>query len=299
MKQIVTLVSSTPGQLQGKHVQLVQDFLHLQPLAVQWLAAEHAVDIFLAEHLSAEQRAVLLTGLAPDRIDCFFTLETERRKKLLIADMDNTMIIGETLDDLADHCGLKEKIAAITEQAMRGELDFKAALRERVEMLRGLSAHALHETAEMIQVMPGARTLIATMTGHGARCVLVSGGFTTFTEHVARQLGFGESHGNFLEIADGRLTGKVGEPIIDFARKLYYLEKYAADCRLSFEQTLAVGDGANDLAMLRRAGLGVGYHPKPILREQLANCVMYGDLTTLLYAQGYSRDEFARNEFGN
>jgi len=293
MNQIVTLVSSAAGQLQKKYVQLVEDSLLQKSLAVNWLAHDNAVDIVFAEHLSVDQRELLLGVLAPDQIDCFFTLDTTRKKKLLIADMDNTMIIGETLDDLADHCGLKEKVARITEQAMRGELDFKAALRERVEMLKGLSEHALHETARMIQIMPGAKTLIATMSAHGARCVLVSGGFTTFTEHVARQLGFQENQGNLLGIADGCLTGTVAEPIIDFARKLYFLEKYAADCGLSLEQTLAVGDGANDLAMLSRAGLGVGFHPKPILREHLANCVIFGDLTALLYAQGYRRSEFA------
>jgi len=293
MNQIVTLVSSASGQLQKEHVQLVAETLLQKPLTVDWLADENAADIAFAGDISKEQRELLLEALASGRVDCFFTSETTRRKKLLIADMDNTMIIGETLDDLADHCGLKEKVAVITEQAMRGELDFKAALRERVEMLKGLSEHALLETARMIKVMPGARTLVATMTAYGARCVLVSGGFTTFTEHVARQLGFQENQGNLLGIADGCLTGSVAEPIIDFARKLYFLEKYAAEGGLQLEATLAVGDGANDLAMLRRAGLGVGYHPKPILREQLANCVIYGDLTALLYAQGYKRSEFA------
>jgi len=295
MKQIVTLVSSSPETpLCPHHLEMVADIIGVVPEQAQWLASDMAADLAVPGPVSTEQREQLLQAAAPDKIDCFFTVSGEtRRKKLLVADMDNTMVIGETLDDLADHCGLKEQIAAITDKAMRGELDFKEALRERVKMLAGLPETALAATAQMIQLMPGAKELVKVMSSNGARCILVSGGFTPFTSHVADILGFHDSQGNLVEVVDGKMTGEVFDPIIDFARKQYFLEKYAAEAGLPLELTMAVGDGANDLAMLLRAGLGVGFHPKPILQQQVVNCVLYGDLTALLYAQGYTAGDIA------
>lgn len=292
MKHIVTLVSSTPElSLRPDHLLLVENCISSKALRVVWLAEEQAVDLFFNAEISEQDRIKLIASLATDKVDCFFTENNDaRRKKLLIADMDNTMVVGETLDDLAEHCGLKDRVAAITEKAMRGELNFQAALRERVAMLRGLSESALQETADSIEIMPGAGKLVATMRSNGAMCVLVSGGFTCFTEPVASKLGFHKHHGNLLGVVGGKLTGEVGEPIIDFALKLQYLKKYAGECGLHLNQTLAVGDGANDLEMLRHAGLGVGFHPKPLLRQKVMNCVLHGDLTALLFAQGYVVD---------
>lgn len=290
MNHIITLVSSSPERpLQESHLEMVADGLQSRVVRTKWLTVGKAVDIFVVDAVSGEECRMLASRLAADQVDLFHTLDDGFRcKKLLIADMDNTMVVGETLDELAAHCGLKERIASITEQAMRGELNFQEALRERVAMLKGLSATALERTASAIEVMPGAELLIRTMKKNGAVCVLVSGGFTAFTLRVAAQLGFDLSHGNTLEIINGSLSGIVQEPILDHSLKLHYLKHYTSLYNLQASQTMAVGDGANDLPMLKYAGLGVGFHPKPILREQLDNCVLYGDLTCLLYAQGIS-----------
>jgi len=253
-----------------------------------WLSAGKAADLQLSDRPDGPARMALESFLAEDRIDFFIVSgDHTRRKKLLVADMDNTMVVGETLDELAAQCGLKEKIAAITDLAMRGELDFQAALRARVAMLENLPDIALQTTLSAIQPMPGAKLLVETMRHHGAMCVLASGGFNCFTEPVAVELGFHVSHGNTLEVREGRLTGKVKEPVLDQQSKLSFLQHYQATCGLDVAETLAIGDGANDLAMISAAGLGVGYHPKPFLKKRVKNNVLYGDLTALLYAQGY------------
>jgi phosphoserine phosphatase len=211
---------------------------------------------------------------------------------LLIADMDSTVISCECLDELADMAGLKAKVSAITEKAMRGELDFAAALRERVIMLKGLPLTALERVyRERIRLNPGARTLVATMRRHGAHTLLVSGGFSFFTSRVAKDAGFEADQANIL-IDDGTaLTGEVREPILGREAKLAALEKAARLLNLKAADTLAVGDGANDLGMIERAGLGVAYHAKPIVAEAAGARVTHGDLSALLYLQGYSDDE--------
>ena len=216
-----------------------------------------------------------------------------RRKRLLVADMDSTIIGVECLDELADYAGKKAEIAAITERAMRGELAFEGALRERVGMLKGLKTTALQRCYdERVWLNPGAETLVRTMVKSGARCVLVSGGFGFFTSRVAEAAGFQRNYANYLAEQQGLLTGEVGEPILGREAKLEALELEAADLGLEIEQTLAIGDGANDLAMIEAAGLGVAYRAKPIVAARADARVDHSDLTALLYFQGYTAEEF-------
>jgi phosphoserine phosphatase len=219
-----------------------------------------------------------------------------RRKRLLVADMDSTIINVECLDELADFAGLKAEIAAITERAMRGELAFEGALRERVGMLKGLATEALQQAYdERVRLNPGARTLVRTMAANGARCLLVSGGFTFFTGRVADAAGFHANRANTLIEADGRLSGLVGEPILGREAKLAALLEEAAALKIPLAETLAVGDGANDLAMIEAAGLGVAYRAKPIVAAQADAKIDHADLTALLYFQGYGAAEFVRD----
>ena len=225
-------------------------------------------------------------------MDAIATGTRGRRKGLLIADMDSTIVTGETLDELADFAGLKDRIAAITRAAMNGELDFKAALRERVAMLAGLKLEALEKTWERVRLTPGARELVRTMAAHNATTALVSGGFTWFTGRVAALTGFAVHRANTL-LDDGvALTGKVAEPIVDRDTKVATLRELATERRLRMAATLAVGDGANDLPMLLEAGLGVAFHAKPIVAAEARARVDHADLRALLFAQGYRAGEF-------
>lgn len=216
-----------------------------------------------------------------------------RRKSLLVADMDSTMITVECVDELADFAGIKPQVARITEAAMRGELDFADALRERVALLADMPVEMLERCfAERVRAMPGAEMLIRTMGDAGARTVLVSGGFTFFTERVASMLGFSRQVANRLEIANGALTGQVLPPIVDSATKLATLRAEAEEAGLTPAQVMAVGDGANDIPMIKEAGLGVAYRAKPTAVAAADVAIRHGDLTALLYLQGYRRDAF-------
>jgi phosphoserine phosphatase len=259
-----------------------------------WLSDGRALDIpFDHDPVQVLERA--RHHFRDQPVDVNVVAFAERRKKLLIADMDSTIIDCECLDELADMAGLKAKVSAITERAMRGELDFAAALRERVAMLKGLPLNALERVyAERIRLNPGARTLVATMRKFGAHTLLVSGGFSYFTSRVAKDAGFEADQANGLLDDGAALTGEVREPILGREAKLAALEKAARLLNLAAAATLAVGDGANDLGMIKRAGLGVAYHAKPIVAEVAAARVEHGDLTTLLYLQGYSDDEILR-----
>ncbi len=215
-----------------------------------------------------------------------------RRKRLLVADMDSTIVTGETLDELAAQAGLGEQVAAITRESMEGRLDFAQALRARVAMLRGLPVSALERTWAGVRLSPGARTLVATMRAHGARTVLVSGGFTFFTGRVAALCGFDAHQANTL-LDDGEvLTGAVAEPILDRDAKRAALHRCAAEMGIALSDTLAVGDGANDLGMIQDAGLGVAYHAKPVVAAAARARVEHGDLRALLYFQGYEASAF-------
>ncbi len=295
MPHILTLVAP-PGQLAPgllAPVRAALTALGADCGTPEWLSEAEAVDIpfthLAAEPAAAAARAVL--GMAP--VDAIAQPVEGRRKALLLADMDSTMVTSETLDELAAEAGLKERIAAITARAMNGELDFKAALRERVAMLKGLPEPALERTWQATQLMPGARELVATMRRAGARTALVSGGFTFFTGRVAAALGFHEHRANTLGVARGRLTGLVREPILDKDAKLAALKELAAARGVGLADALTVGDGANDLPMLLAAGLGVAFRAKPAVQAAARARVTHADLRALLFAQGYRAAEFA------
>jgi phosphoserine phosphatase len=265
--------------------------------------AEGAVRILspgLAFDVSVSDRAVLGKAQARGQglaLDINLVAAEKRRKKLLVADMDSTIINVECLDELADMAGLKPRIAAITERAMRGELEFEAALKERVGMLKGLKLDALERTyAERVRLNPGARSLLATMRAHGAHTMLVSGGFGFFTRRVAEAAGFHAERGNTLLDDGERLTGEVGLPILGREAKLQALEQAVESLKIEFSESLAVGDGANDLAMIQKSGLGVAYHAKPVVAQAAAAAINHNDLTALLYLQGYSDREIVSAE---
>jgi phosphoserine phosphatase len=259
-----------------------------------WLFDEVAVDIPFD---SDEPVAAIATRLKQARgdlpIDVVVQPRIDRRKKLFLADMDSTMIGQECIDELADFVGLKTHVAAITERAMRGEIAFEPALRERVALLRGLAVGVVDEVLKQrITLTPGGRELVATMRAHGAYTCLISGGFTLFTNAVAAMVGFQENRANELRVLDGKLTGEVAEPILGRAAKLATLIELRESFDLDNLDTLVVGDGANDLGMIEAAGLGVAYHAKPTVAAAAAARIDHGDLTALLYAQGYRREEF-------
>ena len=233
-------------------------------------------------------------GLQALGIDLAVQPTAGRRKRLLLADMDSTMIEQECIDELAFVAGVGPRVADITARAMNGELDFEAALRARVTLLAGLPETVIGEVLDSrITFMPGGRTLVATMKAQGGHAVLVSGGFTAFTGPVAAALGFDENRANVLQIRDGRLTGTVAEPILGRAAKVRALEEVSARLGIGENHVLAVGDGANDPGMLGRAGAGVALHAKPAVAAECALRVNHGDLTALLFLQGYARAEFA------
>ena len=255
------------------------------------LALDLAVEA--PEDLMGPLRAAAEASVKHFPLDLCVQPWTGRKKRLLVADMDSTIIGCECLDELADFAGVKAEVAAITERAMRGELEFESALRERVKMIAGLPIADLQRCYdERVRLNPGARTLARTMAAYGARCVLVSGGFTFFAEKVAEAAGFDAASANWLEVSNDVLTGRVGEPILGRAAKLQTLRDQTAALGLAEDQTLAVGDGANDLAMIQAAGLGVAYRAKPLVAEAAQARVDKCDLTALLYFQGYRTEEF-------
>jgi phosphoserine phosphatase len=259
--------------------------------ALRWLEAGVAAE-FRLESMPGNLWEVW-AGLQAIGIDLAVQRTAGRRKRLLIADMDSTMIRQECIDELAAFAGAGERVAAITAQAMNGEIDFEPALRARVALLAGLPERAIAEVlASRITPMPGGRSLVATMQANGAWTALVSGGFTAFTGPVAAMLGFDEHRANRLEIRDGRLAGTVAAPILGRAAKVEALEEIAGRLGLAEAEVMAVGDGANDLGMLARAGAGVALHAKRAVAAQCDLRVNHGDLTALLFLQGYARDEF-------
>lgn len=263
--------------------------------APEWLSAGEACDLYFRpepEALSGIREAVA-DAAENAAIDAVIQPLAHRRKRLLIADMDSTVIAQECLDEIAALAGIGPQIAAITERAMRGELPFEAALKERISLLRGFPLSKLQQVLDdRVTLTPGARTLVATMAANGARCALVSGGFTFFTGAVAARAGFHAHYGNCFAVSDGVIIG-VEEPILGREAKLETLLKEAAALDLPLAETMAVGDGANDLAMLKAAGLGVAFHAKPAVAAAAAAKIDHCDLTALLYLQGFKRAEFA------
>ncbi len=249
-----------------------------------WIDEGKAADIRFAHDPVAARAAV--EG-AFGATDVAVQAAADRMKRLLVADMDSTMITVECIDELADYAGIKPQIAEVTERAMRGELDFAAALDARVALLEGLGEDAIQRCLdERVVLMPGAKTLVQTMRARGATTILVSGGFTRFAEPVGKAIGFHRMIANRLLIEDGRLTGRVRKPIVDATTKEVTLMAAIDELGLTVSETMAVGDGANDLPMIRRAGLGVAYHAKPVVAAAAGVRIDHGDLTTLLYVQG-------------
>lgn len=291
MDSVVILIAA-PGSsaISAAMAKALGDLTSARP---QWLCRDEAVQ--------ASVSAAAIPGVAADLqllvrdlpVDIAIVPAGNRRKRLLIADMDSTMIGQECIDELGALAGVGARIKEITASAMRGELDFEAALKARLALMKDLPETAIAKVLkERITFTPGGRTLIATMKGHGAYAALVSGGFVQFTSYVARELGFDEHRANELLIADGRLTGGVREPILGQDAKVSALGDITARLGIAVADALAVGDGANDIPMLRKAGLGVALHAKPKVQEQAAVRINHGDLTALLYLQGYASAEF-------
>jgi phosphoserine phosphatase len=263
--------------------------------STRWLDPEIAADLFFTgdEPALALARAQLSAALAGEAVDGIVQPEAGRRKKLLLADMDSTLIGQECIDELAARVGIGVRVAAITERAMRGEIAFEPALRERVALLAGLPETVIAEVLRSaITLTPGGRTLVQTMRSEGAYTAIVSGGFTQFTQAIAGRLGIHEHRANELIVENGRLVGRVGEPILGRDAKLATLRELRARHGLGVDETLAVGDGANDLAMLGEAGLGVAYRAKPAVAAAAHARIDHADLTALLYAQGFARSAF-------
>lgn len=270
----------------------------LFPGEPRWLAEREAVELPLYRPGSEDRvrgiEVQLRHILSPRPIDVAVVPAANRRKKLLLADMDSTIIQQEVVDELAAVAGIGEAISAITARAMRGDIEFEPALRERVALLAGLPATAIDEVIrERITFAPGGRTLVATMKAHGAFTAIVSGGFTPFTGHVAAALGFDRHEANELVIENGRLAGRVVEPVLGKTAKVEALRRLASKLGIELDDVIAVGDGANDIPMLRLAGLGVALHAKPAVRQAAPIRIDHADLAALLYLQGYRKDEFA------
>lgn len=288
MSHILILVADrTSASLTQAQIDLARELLSGGPATI--LADGEAAEFAVAGPPDLD---LLRSALGDAAIDAIAVKPRGRRKALLIADMDSTIITGETLDELADFAGIKDRIAAITVRAMNGELDFKDALRERVAMLQGLPLAALEATWERVRLTEGARELVATMRARGALTALVSGGFTFFTQRVADRLGFALHRANVLLDDGAVLLGQVAEPILDREAKLLALNELAAERGIKLSATLAVGDGANDLDMLRHAGLGVAFRAKPIVAAEARARVDHGNLRALLFAQGYRAEDF-------
>ena len=257
----------------------------------RWLAPCEAAEFDM--DLMPDNRWSVWADLQARGVDLIVQPAEGRRKRMLLADMDSTMIQQECIDELAAEAGVGERVAGITARAMNGELDFEGALRERVGLLKGLPASVIDKVlVERITYMPGGRELVATMRANGGYAALVSGGFTAFTAQVAAHLGFDENRANTLGIAQGTLDGTVGEPILGRAAKVAALEEISAKLGIAHDDVIAVGDGANDLGMLSLAGAGVALHAKPSVAAECDIRVNHGDLTALLYLQGYARADF-------
>jgi phosphoserine phosphatase len=258
-----------------------------------WLDEGFAVDIAFETDAPAAVTAEIAAIAEASAFDCVLQERAGRRKRFLIADMDSTMIGQECIDELAAEVGIKDRVAAITARAMNGEIAFEPALRERVALLSGLPETTIRKVIdERITLAPGGETLVATMRANGAHTALVSGGFTVFTGPIGERLGFHENRANRLLAADGKLTGEVAEPILGAAAKVEALREIAGQLGIGPEEVIAVGDGANDLPMLQLAGTGVALHAKPAVAARARHRIDHGDLTSLLFLQGYRRDEF-------
>lgn len=289
MSSVLTLIAAPGLNEFSSFVTSLQDQLAItqEPL---WLQPGHAVDLPCAE----EHRDQISQAIRELPIDFAIQPVENRRKKLLIADMDSTMIGQECIDELAAEVGLKDKVATITAAAMRGEIAFDPALRERVSLLKGLPESVVDEVIKnRITLTPGGTELVTTMKKHGAYTALVSGGFTAFTSQLAARMGFDENRANVLNVEDGKLSGTVEEPILGREAKIAALVEISTKIGTTPANAIAVGDGANDLGMISLAGMGVAIHAKPAVAAEADVCVKHNDLTALLFLQGFARDDWA------
>ncbi|MBR9970115.1 phosphoserine phosphatase SerB [Magnetospirillum sulfuroxidans] len=293
MENVLTLIAGRDGFLSEDKVADIRQGLKALGAhvgAVKWLSPDRACDLPFG-HLAPEQAdAAARHRLGKAPVDVVAQGLEGRRKLLLVADMDSTMVVGETLDELAEYAGIKDRIAAITARAMNGEIGFEDALRQRIGLMAGLPETALEQTWAKTELMPGARTLVQTMKANGAYAVLVSGGFTYFTQRVREACGFDMDLGNRFIFTKGKLAG-VEDPILGRQTKLATLIRTAGERKVPLALAAAVGDGANDLDMIKAAGLGVAYQAKPMVAAEARVRIDHGDLTALLYAQGYGDDE--------
>ena len=285
----VTLLTNSAMYLDRALVTNLQDAMNGgEPV---WLNPNHAAEFEIPK--IPRSISNVFENLNAEGVDIVVQKTKDRRKQVLLADMDSTMIQQECIDELAAEAGVGDRVAAITKRAMNGELDFEAALRERVGLLKGLSESVIADVlAKRITMMPGGATLVATMKANGAYTALVSGGFTAFTSAIAAKLGFDENRANTLVAENGTLTGTVTNPILGREAKVEALHDITKSRGLKPADVLAVGDGANDLGMLDLAGTGIALHAKPTVQEQAKHRINHGDLTALLYIQGYTKDEF-------
>ena len=295
MQKILVLIAGAPAALDDNMIDDIAAALRgsgAEVGAPVWLALGRACDLGFGGIDDGAARRVALAAIGDSAIDCAVVAVENRRKKLLVADMDSTIVTGETIDELADFAGVKPRVAEITERAMRGEIAYAEALRERAGLLAGLDEDALESTRKRLQISPGATVLVRTMRANGAYAALVSGGFRFFTRRIAAEIGFDRDEANDLILAEGRLTGAVREPILDRDSKRQILMRIAAARGLTPADALAVGDGDNDLPMIETAGMGVAYHAKPKLAAAADCRVDHNDLTALLFLQGYREEEF-------
>lgn len=297
MQNVVTLITNPEEKILDATL-INKAFMALERkgakiINMSWLAENEACDVFFDGLDTTTARNILSEKLEPLCVDFIVQENNNRKKKMLISDMDSTIIEQECIDEIADKFGIKDKIAEITNRAMNGNLDFSNSLRERVALLKGLDESELGNVYNnTITLMLGAVELVATMKKSGACCILVSGGFTFFTDKIAQRLGFDENRANTLEIHQGKLTGKVIEPILNADSKLQALNETIGRLNISTNDVLAVGDGANDLPMLKNAGLGIATHAKPLVQQQVNHNIKFTNLKSLLYLQGYKKEEF-------
>jgi phosphoserine phosphatase len=296
-RQVCTLIADPASRdLDLADIQAVREALRAAGAEAdghRWLCEHAAADLPYRGITPTTAGEAARRALGERPLDVAAMPETGRRKAVLVADMDSTIVTGETLDEMSEAVGLKEKIAEITRRAMNGELNFEEALRERVGMLKGLKEADVRATLDRVELSQGAKTTIATLKRHGVSCALVSGGFTAIAEPVAEWCGFDRVVANRLSIENGALTGEVAEPIVGKDAKLATLREMARERGVHENAVASIGDGANDLPMLLAAGLGVAYRAKPTVKAQARFALNHGDLTGLLYLQGYRADEFA------
>ncbi|PCI87720.1 MAG: phosphoserine phosphatase SerB [Hyphomicrobiales bacterium] len=294
MAHLITLITpKSKKAISDELILKIKQVIGEDFMAAVWLSENEAMDIILHEELASGVQTKILSLISALPIDYAFHTDENRRKKLLIADMDSTVIGQECIDELADFVGIKDKVSEITERAMSGELEFDSALKERVNLLKNMPRTALQQAFDnKITLNAGARTLVQTMKANGAYTALVSGGFTFFTAQVQAQTGFDTTRANILNFVDDKLDGTVGEPILGQQAKLDSMNEFCDMRNIGLADALAVGDGANDLAMVTKAGLGVAYHAQPIVAAQAKVAINHCDLTALLYLQGYKAEEF-------